>query len=108
MIGVIVSDDIEYVKKYIPEMEGEIYAHSWLHRLGDKQFFVCILNFKANRKVTHGTIAHEATHLAHMILEQRGSIADYINDEHVAYLVEYITDFIYKSIGKKYKVNINE
>lgn len=92
---VLITSDENEVKKYYPEFEGELYAHSILTEVSDRQAFLCILNFDASRSVTHGCIAHEATHIAHMILEQRGVIADFINDEPVAYLVEWITDNIY-------------
>mgnify|MGYP001774080096 CR=1 FL=1 len=100
---VIITNNVDELREYIPEFDGELYAHSWLHAYNDKQGFLCVLNFEARRAVTHGTIAHEATHIAHMILEQRGVLPDFINDEPVAYLVELLTDTIYKAC-KKYKI----
>lgn len=55
--------------------------------------------------ITHGTIAHEASHISHMVLGRAGAQADFDNDEPVTYLTEWVTDEIYK-VMKKYNKKV--
>jgi len=104
---VVITKSPAKIKKYIPDFDDEnIYAHSYYANYKKKQGFYIILNFKSQfGKVNHGTIAHEAVHTAHFIMKSRGIIEGFDNDEAEAYLVEWITDQVYKFIKKiKYKV----
>lgn len=100
---VILSNDASKVKKLLPHSNYvNIYAHSitcnWKGSLG----YVAIINLNNEyRGMKHGCIAHEAVHLAHFILGDRGHKSDFDNDEAEAYLTEWITDRIYDLIKKK-------
>lgn len=52
---------------------------------------------------SHNTIAHEALHITHMILDHVGVKADYSNDEADCYLLGWVIGEIYKGI-EKYKI----
>lgn len=99
-IVVIISDSKDEIQKIIPEYENDHpYAHSWFYNFNGAQGFYMILNFDNKyRKIFHGTIAHEAAHLANMICKERGIKLDTDNDEAYAYLVEWIIDEVYKII----------
>ena len=99
---IILSNDSQKVSDKINYSLDEVYAHSFIVDWHGMEGFLCLLNLHSKqRKIYHGTIAHEASHLAHFILQERGVKEDFENDEPVAYLVEWITDEIYKEIKKK-------
>jgi len=99
---IILSNDSDKITKQIPEFDKEDpYAHAWLVEHHKYQWFTIILNFhNKQRDVCHGTIAHEAAHAAAFILGDRGVAPDFINDEPVAYLIEWITNEVYKHMKK--------
>lgn len=99
---IILTNDKAELQKYIPDfMDEEPYAHTWLVNWKGKQGFVIILNFNnSRRKIHHGTIAHEAIHATHFIAQERGIKADFLNDEPIAYLAEFITDHVYELMEK--------
>lgn len=105
---IIITNSVKHLKKYIPDWtDKEIYASTYYALYKDKtQGYYIILNFKSPyRKIQHGTIAHESVHAAHFIMKHRGLTVDIDNDEAEAYLVEWITDQVYKVVGQtKYKV----
>ncbi len=49
----------------------------------------------------HAVIAHEALHVTNYILEDRCVEASFSNDEPQAYLLSWVVDCIYKTIGQK-------
>lgn len=99
---VIISNDKDKLKSFIPYFEdNEIYAHSFMLDWKGKEGFVIALNFNNKHRPIHiGTIAHEAVHVAHLIAEHRGVIPDFVNDEPIAYLVEWIVDEVIKLMEK--------
>ena len=99
---IILSNSVDKLRKYLPDFDNkEIYAHSWYEKYRSKQGFIMVLNFdNAYREITHGVIAHEAMHLTNMIASLRGIEPDFNNDEHLAYLTEWIVDTVYKFIPK--------
>ena len=98
----IITNSVKQIKKYILTFEDSfIYASSYFANYKKQQGFYIILNFKyQNRKIFHGTIAHEAVHIAHFIMKDRGLIEGFDNDEAEAYLVDWIVDQTYKFIQK--------
>ena len=100
----IFSNCSEKIKKTIPNWDketDEIYGSAWYINYKDRQGFAMILNFDSDRaKITHGTIAHEAVHLAHYIADERGIKLDLNNDEPITYLVGWIVDEVYDFIKK--------
>lgn len=99
---IILTNDKEQLQKYIPDFEDkEPYAHTGLVNWKGNQGFVIVLNFENSfRKMHNGTITHEAIHATHLIAQERGIEADFLNDEPIAYLAEFITDEIYKLMTK--------
>lgn len=99
---IILTNDKEQLQKYIPDFEDEEpYAHTWLVNWKGKQGFVIVLNFENSfRKIHNGTITHEAIHATHFIAQERDIEADFLNDEPITYLAEFITDEIYKLMTK--------
>ena len=103
---VLITNQENKVKEFIPSFDKNLYAHSALyeHENG-KQSYMLILNFDSElRKIHHGTIAHEALHIAGFIAKKRGIQPSFSNDEVIAYLIEWITDKIYE-LTEKYKLN---
>ena len=100
---IIFTNDAEKLHKKVSVFEGnEVYASANLDNWEGIEGFIIALNFdNKNRAITHGCVAHESSHIAHMVLEQRGVIADFINDEPVTYLIEWITDQVYKFADEK-------
>jgi len=99
----MLSNDNKKIEKRIKNFDEEPFAHclelSWSNKYG-----VCILlNFNNNygAKISYGTIAHEAVHAASFILDSRGVVPDFNNDEPQAYLVEYIVNEIIKFVKAK-------
>ena len=104
---VILTNSKTKLKKYLPKFEQEsIYAHSWVAEYKSKQGYIMVLNFNnETTKITNGTITHEVVHIADFIADDKGFIADFHNDEPIAYLAGWITDEVYNFINKhKFKV----
>jgi len=103
----IITNDFDKIKKIDPEFRGDqstLYAHS-IHMPWGKNKrdgYVIVLNFdNPSRPLYPGTIAHETVHIANMVAGSRGVIADFENDEPIAYLVEWLTDQVHYFINKK-------
>jgi UDP-galactopyranose mutase len=99
---VILTNDKEQLQKYIPEFNDiEPYAHTYLINWKGEQGFVIVLNFdNSYRKIHNGTIIHEVIHATHFIAQERGIEANFINDEPITYLAEFIADQVYKLMKK--------
>jgi hypothetical protein len=68
----------------------------------DWQGFILVINHKNKyNPLTPGIITHEALHLTNFILNERGVLFDYENDEPHAYLLEWIIDEIFKFLSEK-------
>ncbi len=57
--------------------------------------------FFSREQMAHGTVAHEVFHVAHRIMEFVGDTFGVNNHEPYAYLVEWITDFVYLHVKPK-------
>jgi hypothetical protein len=99
----IISNDTEKVKKYLPNFgDRNVYAHTCYYDWKGYGSFFIVLNFDNDyRKLYHGTVTHESIHAANMIANDRGVIADFNNDEPLAYLSEWIADEVYKFADSK-------
>jgi hypothetical protein len=97
MLLIVLTDDINELQKHIPDFGGEdIYAHTLLVNWKEGEGFAIVLNFKNDyRKIYNGTITHEAIHATNFIMQERGFVADFSNDEPAAYLAEFVVDEIY-------------
>ena len=96
---VILESIAKNVKKYIKNFnKTEVGAHTWHREWKGKEGLVIILNPK---KLTHGSVAHEALHAADFLADDRGFVPDFNNDEPVAYLIAWIVDEVYHALEKK-------
>lgn len=100
---IILTNDTETLKKHFSDLtDNNIYAMSKLGEWKKRRGYIVVLNFKNIDKITHGAIAHEATHISNFIAQDVGFIPDFKNDEPIAYLTQWIVDNIY-SFMKKHK-----
>jgi hypothetical protein len=100
---IILTNSIDNLQKYIPNVKTnnrEVYAHSFYENYKGHEGFIVALNFHNNSKIRHGVITHEAYHTANFIASARGLIADFDNDEPVAYLAGWVANEIYDFINK--------
>ena len=106
-LHVILTNDIKRLKIEMPFFEGdEIHAHAISYPDTKWYGYSIILNINnINSDTINGKIAHEAVHVAHFIMNDRGIEADSRNDEPMAYLVQWIVDVVHKFIkqNSKYK-----
>ena len=99
---IIFSNSVDGVKKHIKDFDyDEIYAHSFLTNWNETEGFVGIFNFDTDYNITHGTIAHECLHLTHYVAERRLFVADFLNDEPLAYLLDFFVNEVYKFAEEK-------
>lgn len=104
---VLLTNDVEEVKKYCPEFsKQDIYAHAVNASFDGIDGYFIILNPKSEyRQLTHGVIAHEVLHVVNMISINRGIECDLNNDEPIAYLTEWVCDFVYSALHDAKKMN---
>lgn len=88
---------IDYFPNNIIEETDKIeYAHYYdVNEEGKQGFMICFNLDNKNRKVYHGTIAHEITHAIHRICDLRDININYDQSEPIAYLTDMVTDFVY-------------
>ena len=76
------------------------YASFFKVNEGKKQGFLIAFNLNnAFAKVTHGTISHEVFHAASNLLEDRGLFLNAGSEEAYSYLINWMTDEVYKIIS---------
>jgi hypothetical protein len=97
---IFLTNDSSELQKHIPDFKDEEpYGHTLAVNYNGRAAYAVIFNFLYSyRKITHGTITHESIHAANFIASDRGIVADFNNDEPIAYLADWITDEIYKFI----------
>jgi len=94
MLVIMITNDMKRIKKYLPEFNpNELFAHACFDNFRGMQGFFVILNpSNMNGVISPGVVAHEATHISSYIAKERGFVADFDNDEPIAYLVQYVAD----------------
>ncbi|MEA1999654.1 MAG: hypothetical protein U9N61_10100 [Euryarchaeota archaeon] len=99
---IILTNSLKKLRKRIPDFDREVvFAHSWVVPCDDVYSHVAIFNFdNGEDKINHGTIAHEASHVANHIADIIGIVPDFDNDEATAYLIGYITNRIYSFVDE--------
>jgi len=101
---ILLSDDIERIRKELPPMEEEeeVFAHCLYHHIKDKSAIFILLNPKHKywEDRMHGIIAHEVLHASCFVFYKAGISPDVNNDEPQAYLVEWMTQEVYKVIDE--------
>ena len=98
---ILLSNDCDLVGKYLPDFNKIVYAHACKENYNGAQGYYCVLNFDySGQTLDHGTIAHEATHLAMYVCEYVGIEMDQDNPEPLTYLVVWFTNEIYRFAAK--------
>lgn len=99
---IIFSNCADKVKAVYPDFEDpDVYAHAIYTHVKGWDSFIVLLNFDNKlSRISPGVIAHEAVHTANSIARERGVQSDFLNDEPIAYLAEWITDEVYKFMAK--------
>lgn len=78
----------------IPGTEGEngtLMSAVW-HQNGGVYFTY------DKQTITPAIFAHEALHIVHHIFEMKGIRADVLNDEHTAYLLQWVFENLYNPV----------
>ena len=100
---IVVTDSVsEYKKVYADShLIDEVYGHSIETRThkSDSIVWAMVLNFRADVPIYHGVIAHEALHITAFILDHVGQDFDHDNHECFTYLIQWITDEVYKFVN---------
>lgn len=100
---IVLTDSVKdynsnYNDDYISESDY-IFGHSIFTEEVDSDSndgcYVMVLNLWADKRITHGIIAHEALHITNFILNHVGSNFDDDNHEHYAYLLEWVVGVVY-------------
>ena len=104
-LQIVLTDSPEYANKAIGvpyfQLDETLYATAHHSFKKSNEYFTIVLNpLYPYKALDHGTIAHECVHIAHMILNSRGVVADYDNDEPEAYLLGMISNKVYKFLNK--------
>lgn len=99
----ILSNDLDSVKKSIPQMSDEttLFGHAAFGTHKGSTAYFMVLNFDDSDKITHGTIAHEAHHIVSYIFSHHGIEYDISNDEPAAYLLSWVVNTVYKFLHEK-------
>ena len=97
----IVSNSEKKVKKITGVKIKNIYAHALNYKYKGNDALFIILNFKAASQISHAIIAHECTHVANMLLANRGVIIDSENDETHAYVGEWFNRQVHKWLDEE-------
>lgn len=104
-LQVVLTDSPEYANRCIGveyfNTDEILWATAHHSFKKTNEYFTVVINpLYPFSKLDHGTIAHECVHIAHMILDSRGIVADFANDEAEAYLLGVITNHVYKFLNK--------
>ena len=108
---IIFSNDEERLKKEYPDVYLEnTYSYAYFDAETDSDNFYMVLNFHHPiKQICHGNISHESLHIANFILNDRGIVADFENDEPVTYLLDWVANEVYKfARDKKMKIQYND
>lgn len=98
------NDSKEVEEKYNLELGEDLYAHTALRSIKEKELdWSCIylvFNTKhTHAKITPGCVAHESIHAANYIFSIIGAEVDIYNDETYCYLVEWIVNQVDKFLN---------
>jgi hypothetical protein len=96
---IIFSNNINKITKYVDDLdEDENFAHTFEIFYEGFNCPLIVLNFKHLQKITHGDIHHEILHATNIIAKNRGFVADFDNDEPVAYICTWVANEVYDLI----------
>ena len=97
---VIFTNNKSKLSKYNIEVD-EIYCHTQSGDYRKQNAVFVVFNFKhSNSKITYGAVAHESLHALNFIYKSRDVGLDVENDEHSAYLIDWISETLHSLINK--------
>lgn len=111
IFGIIVSNDVTAIREHISEFDAEnsntVFGHTFLTPYDGKESYFIVLNPKYEyKKLTQGTIAHEALHVTTFVLNNRGININIDNDEAAAYFLDWVVDKTNRFLRLKgFKIN---
>lgn len=94
-----------FIKKY-PELTNVFHNDDIIYGCAikgykkDRKRFYILLAESPIDKITPGIISHECFHMSSLILRDTGYIQDYQNEEPQAYLLQHITEEVFKFLRK--------
>lgn len=110
--SLIITNDAEKCEERFGEFEeGFVYAHA-LRRVEesdikgyDRRKYAIVLNLHYVEWMTHGSIAHEASHITNWVMKAKGIEWDPYNDEAQNYLILYFVNLIYSHLEELKMLN---
>lgn len=103
-VTLILSNDQDRVWKIFDwaTEKNELFARALQGPYNKKESrWVIILNLNHSKsKLTHGTISHECLHVVNFIMDYKGVVSDYNNDEPECYLLQYMVNKVYDFVKK--------
>jgi len=98
---IVFSNDVRAVEKTVNLQNNHLdylYAHTFHNFIyGGYESFCITLNFWSNTStISLGSITHELTHCVNRVLQARGVVLDWENDEASAYLSSWMGDEVQK------------
>ncbi len=95
-VGILITDDLSTVKSYYKDFSGDkVSSHCVFYEHKGDDVVIVILN---PNSLTHPSIAHEVYHATSFVCLSRGIVADFNNDEPMAYIAGWLTDKVYSLI----------
>lgn len=103
VLVILLATELKQLDQYITGYKiTDLYAHTINADYKSYDGYFIILNPEhAKGRITHGTVAHESFHASNMLLENRGVIPSFENDEAQAYLLGWITERVYQVLNKR-------
>lgn len=97
----VITNDRKKLSKLLPDFDFELlFAHALFENRKEREGYYLVLNFNnQDGKITHGVIAHEAIHIVDMLSANRGFL-EVGADEPRGYLMEWLTNEVYKFINE--------
>ena len=93
------EDKIKSTTNYHGRLEDFAYTiHNFLYK--GKESIAVVFNFWTYEPVTIGTIVHEVNHAANRLLQSRGVLPDYENDEAECYIKGWMADQVQEFMKK--------
>ncbi|MDO6737078.1 hypothetical protein [Wenyingzhuangia sp. 2_MG-2023] len=105
-LAIVLTNDLHLLKtKVDPNFSRDyVYAHAIHLNYKSRETFCIVLNIDSDQKnISPGVVSHEALHITSFIADTRGFVADFNNDEPLAYLQGWVTDQVHKFIKEKGK-----
>lgn len=103
-LNIVFTNDMDKLYNLTGYEEEFLFGAAFRSYMGGSPLpqYVLAINFDmANFPMDHGTISHEALHIAMFLSEDRMIKLDYDNPEPLTYLTGFIVNEVYKFMDKK-------